>query len=255
MMHGQRASIESCRGLGGARHHRFTILLATILGFLLLLPVLDLIGLNLTSGVRGVLVAGLFNLLLVATVLAVSERPKTIQRATFLAAPAFLFQILELVLAYPWVYICGELLAMAFLAYAGIVILRFVFSSSRVTFNTISAALCVYLLMGIWWSSAYALLDVLEYPEVAFDPPVARSLGGTRDVGSTGEHGEAASLYFSLVTLTTLGYGDIRPVSAAARMSACVEAILGQLFLTVLVARLVGLEISQGTKRRQDEDG
>ncbi len=55
-------------------------------------------------------------------------------------------------------------------------------------------------------------------------------------------------VYFSFVTLTTLGYGDIVPTSATARMLAAAEAVTGQLYLAVLVARLVGLHISQSPR-------
>ncbi len=57
-------------------------------------------------------------------------------------------------------------------------------------------------------------------------------------------------LYFSFSTLTTLGYGDIVPVSPLARMLTSVEAITGQLYLTVLVARLVGLHITESLSQR-----
>ena len=57
-------------------------------------------------------------------------------------------------------------------------------------------------------------------------------------------------LYYSFITLTTLGYGDVVPVSAAARMFAAIEAVMGQLYLAVLVARLVGLHISHATMER-----
>jgi hypothetical protein len=56
-------------------------------------------------------------------------------------------------------------------------------------------------------------------------------------------------LYFSLATLTTLGYGDIVPTSAVSRMLASVEAVVGQLYLTVLVARLVGLHIAHSIEQ------
>jgi voltage-gated potassium channel Kch len=61
-------------------------------------------------------------------------------------------------------------------------------------------------------------------------------------------------IYFSLVTLTTLGYGDIVPTAAAARMLAAVEAVVGQLYLAVLVARLVGLHIAQARRNSESSD-
>jgi len=58
------------------------------------------------------------------------------------------------------------------------------------------------------------------------------------------DRSSAVALYFSFVTITTLGYGDIVPVSEAARMLASFEAFTGQVYITILVARLVGLHIA-----------
>ena len=58
-------------------------------------------------------------------------------------------------------------------------------------------------------------------------------------------------MYYSFVTLTTLGYGDIYPVRDGARIMAMLEATLGQLYLVILVARLVGLYTSQESERRK----
>ena len=54
-------------------------------------------------------------------------------------------------------------------------------------------------------------------------------------------------VYYSMVTLTTLGYGDITPLSASARALAAMEALVGQIYLTVIIARLVGLHMQQKT--------
>ena len=61
-------------------------------------------------------------------------------------------------------------------------------------------------------------------------------------------------MYFSFVTLTTLGYGDIAPVSQFARLLAMLEAVLGQLFMVLLVARLVGVYTAQALARAPAED-
>jgi len=65
-----------------------------------------------------------------------------------------------------------------------------------------------------------------------------------------GDQHTATAIYFSFVTLTTLGYGDITPVSMPARMLTTAEALIGQLYLVILVARLVGLHISTEMKSR-----
>ena len=58
-------------------------------------------------------------------------------------------------------------------------------------------------------------------------------------------------VYFSFVTLTTLGYGDVHPKSEAARILAMLEAVLGQLYLVILVARMVGMYTAQENERRK----
>src|SRR4029453_9042775 len=110
----------------------------------------------------------------------------------------------------------------------------YVLRSGRVTTDKIFAAVCVYLLIGFAWTFAYALLEEIAsgsfaaVPEMGRNDPVARV---------------QRLRYFSFVTLTTVGYGDILPRSLAARTMAVLEAVMGQIYLTVLVARLVGLHI------------
>jgi len=89
----------------------------------------------------------------------------------------------------------------------------------------ILAALDGYLLAGFLFGVAYRALDQL-WPG---------SFGGAKPVGL------AQSIYFSFVTLATLGYGDVVPVSEPARGFAVVEGVSGQMYLAVLVARLVSL--------------
>ena len=87
------------------------------------------------------------------------------------------------------------------------------------------------------FSLAYALIDLVAPDSFA----VAGSQ--TMPVASAAEH-ELRWTYYSLVTLTTLGYGDITPISELARRLAVLEALIGQLFPTILIARLVSLEIA-----------
>ncbi len=99
--------------------------------------------------------------------------------------------------------------------------------------------LCVgisaYLLLGLSWSFAYLLVAQLA--------PGAFFLNNGTTTGHS-LHG-ADAFYFSLITLSTVGYGDIIPVSNVARMLAAMEAITGSLFVAVLIARLVALYSSE----------
>jgi hypothetical protein len=125
-------------------------------------------------------------------------------------------------------------------------ILAEVLREGRITADKIYGAICVYLLVGFAWAFAYAILDQIQ--PGSFSIP--------EESGGAAEH--VARLmrlrYFSFVTLTTLGFGNIVPRSAEARNLAMLEAIMGQLYLAILVARLVGLHIVHGTKSEGDND-
>jgi hypothetical protein len=132
-----------------------------------------------------------------------------------------------------------------FLLYTTVTVLLRVFAEETVTTDTLSAALCVYLLMGYLWGSLYGLLFLLT--PGGFQLPVgwtpAREQGIATDVPMN------LMTYFSFTTLTTLGYGDVLPISGSARAAVILEAVLGHFYLAVLVARLVGLHIA-GTRRQ-----
>ena len=109
--------------------------------------------------------------------------------------------------------------------------LSHVLKDEVVTGEKVSAAICVYLLIGLIWALLFSLAHY-------FEP------GSFRIESADLSH----FIYYSFITLSTLGYGDITPLSASARALSYVEAITGQLYLTVLVARLVGLHIAHHSK-------
>lgn len=100
-------------------------------------------------------------------------------------------------------------------------------SGGPVTLNRIMGALCVYLLLGTLWSMLFGFAE--------FFLPSAFDYGGSRP-----QDAAAQFLYYSFVTLTTLGYGDVTPVHPIVRTLSYLEAVIGQLYLAVLVASLVG---------------
>ena len=119
------------------------------------------------------------------------------------------------------------------------VLLKVVLGKGPVTGDKLSGAVCVYLLIGVIWSLLFGILEIAAPGSLRFSDADA----GVQEALRTGAP-QGATTYFSFVTLTTLGYGDIVPVSQAARSLAAVEALLGQLYLTILVARLVGLHMT-----------
>lgn len=108
-------------------------------------------------------------------------------------------------------------------------ILGKVYSEKKITQDTIWGGIVGYFLIGILWGILYCLILILN-PD-SFSQPAA-SLNSFK------------LIYFSFITLTTLGYGDVSPVGHAAMMMAVLEAAIGQIYMAVFVARLIGLEIT-----------
>jgi len=124
-------------------------------------------------------------------------------------------------------------------------ILLYVFKGNRIDRDRIAAALCVYLMIGLCWGFAYGFLE--HYHPHSFNYSSASAFAASEEEDEMDVH--ETTVYFSFVTLTTLGYGDISPRSDAARSLCMTEAMVGQLFLAVLIARLIGLHIAQ---RKED---
>lgn len=110
--------------------------------------------------------------------------------------------------------------------------LKQVIFGTEINANRLVGAICVYLLLGVIWALAFSFIELISPSSFA---------GVEQDAA----HGwKATWVYYSFVTLTTLGYGDILPLSAAARSVAYLEAIVGQFYIAVLVAGLVSAYIS-----------
>ena len=129
-------------------------------------------------------------------------------------------------------------LSILFFGYMMIRILSFIFKSKTVTSDVIFAAIVVYLLIGITWGNIFRLMETVQ--------PGSFSIGASLE-----QYQRIAFTYYSFVTLTTLGYGDISPLSPQAGTLAILEAIIGQLYLAVLIARLLGMHIAQSRENKE----
>lgn len=131
-----------------------------------------------------------------------------------------------------WLHSLDYLVRLAFvLSLASIVTVQ-VFRRENVTHHRVQGAICVYLLAGLAWAYSFDLLSILDH--AAFRVAgVYESMPARRGMFR----------YFSFATLTTLGDGDIRAVSPIARSLAILEALFGQLYPAVMIARLVSLEV------------
>jgi hypothetical protein len=116
--------------------------------------------------------------------------------------------------------------------------LRGVLRQKEITGEAISMAISVYILFGVTWSFLYDMIYQLQ--------PMAFSLNGTASALVSPGHPVFPVLgYFSFITLTTVGYGDIAPLTLQARYAALVEGIAGQFYLAILVARLVSMQLAR----------
>ncbi|UCC71446.1 MAG: two pore domain potassium channel family protein [Gemmatimonadota bacterium] len=187
-----------------------------------------------------------FTLVLSTGVSAVGERRNSLVIAVAIAAPTLL-----LIWAGPalnsriFPVVGGVLLAM-FLAYAAAAILNHVLHADRVDAEAIYGAVCVYFLLAALWGVTYALVEVLAPGSFNLPDPTALTARGRLETGPL--------MYYSFVTITTLGYGDITPVTELGRLLALLEAVLGQLFLVILVARFVGLYTAREFAMREEGD-
>jgi len=144
----------------------------------------------------------------------------------------------------------GKVVFCIFFIYVAVVMIGKIIFNNIITANTIFGSACVYIIFGFIWAFLFSLIayhnpEAIHFPETK---EVALIRGVERILFDC--------FYFSFVTLTTLGYGDITPVSKVAKMLAVLEGVIGQLYITMLVARLVGLYTareSQSMMRRREK--
>lgn len=231
---------------GYIRRHRHVILFGMLVAFYVMTPILQELRERLHFAVMPVAEGIGFLGLLLAAVVSAGRGRKAMSVALLLGLPALVLWLVGAVFASDLFVVVSQLFLMSFLGYVIWVILSVIFASQRVTFNTVCASLCIYLLLGLVWALAYSVTDVLN--PAAFAITVS---GGKNPPELRVGHGNGLALYFSFVTMTTLGYGDIVPTSPISRMLASIEAITGQLYLAVLVARLVGMHIVHSMGQNQ----
>jgi len=215
--------------MGFGRHSTAHFLAAMAL-FFLSLPFLE----KLAYG--DVVEALLITLALVSAVLAVGGRRATLARAGCLLAPVILgkwFSHYRPDVVPPEVFPAA---GMVFVGYVVAQFLRFIVRASVVNSEVLCAGISAYLLVGMFWMFAYVLMAQLVPGSFAFS------------TGPDSSHvmNRFTAYYFSFMTLSTVGYGDISPVSNGARALAVAEAMTGTLFMAVLIARLVALYTTQG---------
>ncbi len=139
----------------------------------------------------------------------------------------------------PTMNLIPTILGVLFLAFLVWRIFKDIIDGTRISKEKIYGAVCAYLLMGVLFANIYGFIALVDHDAFAFSEPMQAHVGNASEQQLHG-----ALTYFSFVTMTTLGYGDIAPVSSAARSFAWVQAVIGQLYLAVVIAALVGSHIA-----------
>jgi len=187
--------------------------------------------------IQGMLVLNvMLTAVLFTAVHAVSEQKRQWVVALLLGIPWFIALWLDqLGLDDVAVAVLAPALGALFLGYVTQILLRHVIQADRVDAEMIYGAIAGYLLLGVIWAMLYTVTETLQ--------PGSFTLTATGDTRPWDD-----LLYYSFVTLTTLGYGDVLPLSSRARSLAVLEAVTGVFYVAVLVARLVSLHILHGKK-------
>jgi hypothetical protein len=142
---------------------------------------------------------------------------------------------------------CGFHLAAAlFLGFAAATILRAIHREEGVSADSVYGAFCGYLLVGLAFGHLYCLAEAMR----------PGSFAGAKDVMThlqDEDRRHSLLTYFSFLTLTTVGYGDITPASAPARALAALEALLGQFYIAVIIAEIIGKRVAQAISGRRSD--
>jgi hypothetical protein len=199
----------------------FSYLLVALLILLVAIPLADDFELVSAPLVRGLV----FSLLLMVGIWSLKGGGRFFTVGMTFAIAGVILNVLAIRSHAPVIQYGSLLLLIGFLLVAISFTMKKIAIGTDINANRIVGAICVYLLLGVIWAMTYTLVDLIA-------------------PGSFDQRWDSEWLYFSFVTMTTLGYGDILPVSATARGLAYMQAVVGQFYIAVLVAGLVGAYVS-----------
>jgi hypothetical protein len=219
----------------GTKSPNFGVLLVVLCLLIVVAPLA-------TAAGSALLVESLFGLLLLAGIYSVEWRG--VQRWSFLAFTALTLvaRWCTLLLGGFRLEVASALLTLLWIVSVIVIVLSELFRRHDVTTNTIMGAIVAYLLIAIAFASVYEIVERSQPGSFRGIPEDA-----------TFHQLSDALIYFSLVSLTTMGYGDIVPASNLARPLAALEGATGTLYLAVMIARLVGLHVASGVNRKRPE--
>jgi hypothetical protein len=206
--------------------NRFLILLVLILLTIVLTPFLD------DFIETRILMDFFLTAIFIALIFAIRSRRSHVIVASILVLPLVLTTWLPYFFESIHVGLLARIFGALFFGYTVIIILQTIARSTEIRRETIFAAIVAYLLIALMWAFFYLILELMI--------PGSFNVPG-QDIRTETMRFE----YFSFITITTLGYGDVTPLSNRASALALLEALIGQIYLVVLVAWLVGMYVSR----------
>jgi hypothetical protein len=215
--------------------HRFAMLLVILIGLLAGPSMLEILG----RDARWYDL--LMSLLMLAAILSLCFETYERLFALLLGIPTIAFVLLGHALtgaASSSFQLLAQVCEITFFLAAAAIIVRSLFSRNEVSFDSILGAVCGYLFLGLAWAVGYSIIEHFHPGSFKFGESVA-------DFGDQTPLLPQLLVYYSFVTLSTVGYGDITPVSPPARTFAWMEAITGQFYVAVIVAGLVSLIVAK----------
>ncbi|MFA7232828.1 MAG: ion channel [Terrimicrobiaceae bacterium] len=227
--------------------HPFGVLLSALFFMLILAPSTSLFEKWIPEFYGMVALAPLSLLVIGASMLILWKRARHHARHMFAGAVVIVVLMLGNVVTHPALLPIQIVSQTLFLGYVLGIVVRSVFKAKIITGDILCGAVSVYLLVGVLAGLVFVLI---EY----FSPGSFRvSNWGTDAVTQQASfiHDPGMLLYFSFVTLTTVGYGDVLPANAVARSASVLVAVIGQVLLMVQIARLVGMHVAQGTDSKK----
>ncbi len=218
--------------LSSKKENNFFFLLCSLLVLLLILPVIEYL-----SGTNNWFLSHIsFSGVLIIAVLSLNQDKRWRNIGFVLALGGLAFSGITAYSLLEFFLILALLCDFLFILLVIFIAMRQVLFSEQINLHNIAGAVCIYLLLGILWSLAYHAINII----------IPGSFQGNIPVETQSQLNDF--VYFSFVTLTTLGYGDILPVTATARSLAYLEAVVGQFYLAILVAGLVSIHITNTLK-------
>ena len=232
------------RRLGLAHHNwpgRFTVLLMAILFFLVAQPIFS------GHAFAESLVSVSISLVLLAALYAFRATRIYFVIALVLLVPSLGGRLALLFTSSSTIEIVSAISSCLFLAVTVVALISRLFIVRSVTLDTISAGICAYLLTAIAFAYGFAVVE-LRHPGSFSAALFERTAGGIAPLMASLHN----FIYYSFVCLTTTGFGDIAPISAGARSLSVMESVFGQLYVAILIARLVSLEVAQSMMKERE---